>query len=891
MTTSLGKRQAATHLVATSADVNAAGRPFLDWVGTDAGPLLRKYGKTPEPLGVSPDKNIAWYDQEMRNSKAIFPVLVMAHWKANNELDPFLSLFGTEIVAAAISNVTQSTFVVDRDVPYGSVPGTAARVITATEKTESVELVYHAQATGYDEYAVSLTSAGRDELNRRIANLYADFNAAVKMHMCYNVLSFAKSILLAPQYVNHGMGRPRTAAECVLVMRNWFNVFGRPDLSSEAFIARVSNGFETQPRSRTAGTLVVPLCSIGPLMQGRRERYLYSHEGSMATRNLEDDSGQDTSRKARALGLDVVSLPLVSLVAESDKTSAAFRNKFRTGSIFPFPRFFALQPPEVYRSVQDHVAGWSWEKNALTEYFFHNVAGNEIRFVPGTPGPNGSVAYDQHGQGLIDYKLMYETYGWDASLNSNKGAWSSNAFKSIFDQIDTEPPEGPDRKGLMDPLMAWTDNKQGGAWNDPYPITVIGELPEAQNPDDDFMFAYQVLALRLREATGKADGSIPAYDNAFIDSFKGVIGRFTVFHPLSKASVTADLEIAAFNKKGVTYAPVKDFIDDAKNKTKSIEEYARELIELKMKFNTPGQNADFIRRFDHAATLADPFERYAATIILTQPVCAQYLALCGEIGVPTPLSGFIARFSEESNMVTPVLLNSSKVGTCYMSPLEKATYNNPEHKQGMSEIGANIGGALTDDATSFPLFATMGAALRTANGGACTGFMAHHRQPGQSIGEWASEYLNKPDKQGHHTNLFFLQGSKYGYEFPEVIDITGRHLWRNYAPFMLDSEDYKPRKEQMYPGAAFNNHVLDASKCFKAPPVERDHGVRSNSAPVAAFSYNTLRRTRENNTLAVLSCFRAVNMRGKPELFAGNHLRGPRNGDVVGIDQGISGHA
>lgn len=879
MTTSLGKRQAATHLVATSADINAAGRPFLDWVGTDAGPLLRKYGKTPEPLGVSPDKNIAWYDQEMRNSKAIFPVLVMAHWKANNELDPFLSLFGTEIVSAAISNVTQSTFVVDRDVPYGSVPGTAARVITATEKTESVELVYHAQATGYDEYAVSLTSAGRDELNRRIANLYADFNAAVKMHMCYNVLSFAKSILLAPQYVNHGMGRPRTAAECVLVMRNWFNVFGRPDLSSEAFIARVSNGFETQPRSRTAGTLVVPLCSIGPLMQGRRERYLYSHEGSMATRNLEDDSGQDTSRKARALGLDVVSLPLVSLVAESDKTSAAFRNKFRTGSIFPFPRFFALQPPEVYQSVQDHVAGWSWEKNALTEYFFHNVAGNEIRFVPGTPGPNGSVSYDKPGQGLIDYKLMYETYGWGAD-NGKPNDWSTNAFRTLFDQVDTEVPTTLGQKGLMDPLMAWTDNKQGGAWNDPYPITVFGELPEAQNPDDDFMFAYQVLALRLREATKMNDGSIP--DKSTLENAVGkVIDRFTIFHPFVKSSGVGNLP--AKGATGTTYAVFATNLDNSGS--------TADKINAAIAFRNPADNADYIRRMAAAETLADPFEWYAAAYILTQPVCAQYLALCGEIGVPTPLSGFIARFSEESNMVTPVLLNSSKVGTCYMSPLEKATYNNPEHKQGMSEIGANIGGALTDDATSFPLFATMGAALRTANGGACTGFMAHHRQPGQSIGDWASEYLNKPDKQGHHTNLFFLQGSKYGYEFPEVIDITGRHLWRNYAPFMLDSEDYKPRKEQMYPGAAFNNHVLDASKHFKAPPVERDHGVRSNSAPVAAFSYNTLRRTREHNTLAVLSCFRAVNMRGKPELFAGNHLRGPRSGDVVGIDQGIGGHA
>ena len=875
MTTSLGKRQAATHLVATSADINAAGRPFLDWVGTDAGPLLRKYGKTPEPVGVSPDKNIAWYDQEMRNSKAIFPVLVMAHWKANNELDPFLSLFGTEIVSAAISNVTQSTFVVDRDVPYGSVSGTAARVITATEKTESVELVYHAQATGYDEYAISLTSAGRDELNRRIANLYADFNAAVKMHMCYNVLAFAKSVLLAPQYVNHGMGRPRTAAECVLVMRNWFNVFGRPDLSSEAFIARVSNGFETQPRSRTAGTLVVPLCSIGPLMQGRRERYLYSHEGSMATRNLEDDSGQDTSRKARALGLDVVSLPLVSLVAESDSTSAAFRNRFRTGSIFPFPRFFALQPPEAYRSVQDHVAGWSWEKNALTEYFFHSVAGNEIRFVPGTPGSNGSVSYDGAGQGLIDYKLMYETYGWGLD-NGKPDDWSTNAFRMLFDQVDTEVPTTSEQKGLMDPLMAWTDYTEGKG--NPYPITVFGELPGAQNPDDDFMFAYQVLALRLREATGMTDGRIPA-PNIVKTEVNKVIDRFTTFNPVNTSS-------GVDATKSGTISTYTDFI-----KALELANTAADKINAAIGFRNPSVNDDYKRRMKDANTLADPFEQYAAIIILNQPVCAQYLALCGEIGVPTPLSGFIARFSEESNMVTPVLLNSSKVGTCYMSPLEKATYNNPEHKQGMSEIAANIGGALADDATSFPLFATMGAALRTANGGACTGFMAHHRKPGQSIGEWAAEYLNRPDAQGHHTNLFFLQGSKYGYEFPEVIDITGRHLWRNYAPFMLDSEDYKIRAQQMYPGAAFNNHVLNASRCFKAPLVERDHGLRSNSAPVATFSYNTLRRTRENNTLAVLSCFRAVNMRGKPELFAGNHLRGPRTGDVVGIDQGIGGHA
>ena len=83
-----GNKRAATHLIATSADVNAAGRPFLDWVGTDAGPLLRKYAKTPEPVGIAPgpDKNVAWYDQEMRNSKAIFPMLVMSHWKANNEL-------------------------------------------------------------------------------------------------------------------------------------------------------------------------------------------------------------------------------------------------------------------------------------------------------------------------------------------------------------------------------------------------------------------------------------------------------------------------------------------------------------------------------------------------------------------------------------------------------------------------------------------------------------------------------------------------------------------------------------------------------------------------------------------------------------------------------------
>ena len=877
-----GNKRAATHLIATSADVNAAGRPFLDWVGTDAGPLLRKYAKTPEPVGIAPgpDKNVAWYDQEMRNSKAIFPMLVMSHWKANNELDPFLSLFDTEIVSSALSSIVHSTFMIDRDIPYGSVPGTAARVITATEKTDSVELVYYAQGVNYDEYVVSITSAGKEELNRRLSNLYADVNAAAKLHLCKNTLSFAPSILLAPQYVNHGMGRPRTAVECVLTMRNWFNVFGRPDLSSEAFIARVSNGFEVQPRARLAGTLVVPLCSIGPLMQGRRERYLYSREGSMATRNLEDDSGQDTSKRAHALGLNVVSLPLVSTTAESDPGSTAFRRRFRTGSIFPFPRHFALQPPEAYRSVQDHVAGWSWEKNALTEYFFHNVAGYDIRFVPGTPGPNDSVSYDRAGQGLIDYKLMYETYGWYTDSNTAKdGVWSEEAFRTLFDQIDTESPTDPGQKGLMDPLMAWTKYEKGDGT--PYPITVFGELPGAQNPDDDFMFVYQVLALRLREAIGVTDGSIPDYNKVKTD-VKAVIDRFAVFHPYSPTSKVS--------LNGTVFTDYSGFITALENASA-----AADKINAAIGFRNPRVNADYIRRMAAAETLADPFERYAAEIILNQPVCAQYLALCGEIGVPAISSGLIARFSEESNMVTPILLNNGKAGTCYMSPLEKATYNNPEHKQGTSEIAANIGGTLADDATSFPLFATLGGALRTNNGGACTGFMAHHRtgKGGNivDVRKWAGEYLNKPAQQGHYTNLFFLQGSKCGYEFPEVIDITGRHLWRNFAPFMFDSEDYKPRKEQMYPGAAFNNEALDAAKNFRAPRVERDHGLRSNSAPVTTLNYDALARTRENNTLAVLSCFRAVNMRGKSELFPGNHLRGPRHGDVVGIDQGISGHA
>jgi len=609
---------------------------------------------------------------------------------------------------------------------------------------------------------------------------------------------------------------------------------------------------------------------------------------------------------ANLLGLQAIPTAASEINSGYDESNRVLTSSdFRTGSIFVHLKQFSMQPAKKQKALWDTLLSPSWYSNADDEYKYYNTVAHDISFIP--PGEYGYEGPIWKGlEGLPNRPLLHQFTGRNSKFADHaaflsgmeKRAYESRRkvsdhfFKRRVTPLDVNGGED-DRWRKVSPLLAWNDE-----YKFLYPATHLGELDLVLSADEKMMeLALDMFEARLFEGVNEKNGVPDNPDESA--KYNENLKRITWAHSKTTKGMTITYDNSGqdrytFDEETAWEAAQEEFLYFESANPGSTKEQAVaaavECIYRVMKDDSATSTESRVK----AKFVEGRSERkkVAREIYFNQPIGAPFFKKCHDNNIFVPFSGAIVRVSERSEATTPVLLAAGKVGESYVQPRAELMSFAAESKQGFEEMGVHVGGRVEKKKFMPLLFAITGA-INVSSGGSGDKFMIEHDVYQNALGsdydermrninagwtnpalvELRKELLNRPENCDRFTNLAIFQGTECGKigGFPQVIDISGRHHARSFAPYILPSSPLlQEQREQMFPGSIFHAWALDADKVFRIRP-DGDMQIAPDE-----MSYIQLAESRRNNTVAALADTVHVNCRGVFERRQGIHVRGER---------------
>lgn len=885
------------------------------------------------------DKYITWLSDIYRDKPAIFQEQLQQYFDHATRPDALMQKFERNVVDPNDETINWSTFSVDPTILDPTTRNVPVRVKTAQTVSGSVNLSYYAGMVVGDVNSL-LTPEGRKLMDLQIQDLASSLLAALKAHLARVPLQETVCHYLSPKRINAGMIMPRTVIECENNKALCFNAFGKKNLSFEAILARTATAMIR--RNKTPEVLIVPMSKQHALTKGRNERYIHVFAGNAAQTNLQEDTGPESESDTLA-GVKLIPIPLVESTRVNNGTAKILTAPVATGSVALFYNESIENGVENFKPGDNSIGMYCWSKDDWVTYHLGNCIGHDLRFhQPGSP---------KHLDGFVNRELLMEFYGRrnteDELGQFNKGsgtfqkpdldkikendAESMRKVEDGFAFIHTTPPRTLKQKKSVDPLMVYDEGKQ--IW---YPATVMGQFTDVLTNDEDIERAIDSLCYVCYNELSPSDkADFDAGKDTIKDTIVSFLRRILYLNPvLQNGTLTEAVFISEeipteYKKKckkfetDAIYAalfketaiPVlkseidkelKKALEDILKKTKDQNKdttIAEQNLSLSQNWSDLFTNltcyplhgskpsefeTDFTRRWKwYVQSEPNRIKLFIALCYLSQPICRQFFEACNSNGVFIPLSGAITRFTEISEMSTPVMTVDGTIGASYVHMFASSTSMAKDTEDTRTKIGARFAAAIPENDMFYPILFSIGGGVSQNRGGSGEDFMVRKlvissaEEPITSrndprLARWREAHLNRPDRCGAFTNLFFLQGSKVGRgEFPLTIDIKGCYQPAQYYPHMTESVDFRERADQLYPGAGFNAWILDTNKTF--PGFAR-------TIPPNEFSYNQIAYIQRNNSTANIVETRCKNLYGNIEITGGCHRRGARVPGALEID-------
>lgn len=877
-------------------------------------------------------KYIYWMSELLKQPER-FADIVYELWQlSNSQKDPFMDLFEPIKALPQENSMRWSIFKVDPTILPPTTRNVPVRLKTGVTEHGSAQMTYYARMLKGDFYAM-LTPQGVKMFNMQMADLISSINGAIKLHIARYPLQITPCEYFQPDYINAGMTEPTTMEQCILNQRFYFNCFGKSDKTWEMIMSMASQPMERAGGIQVGG-LIAPQCIVSTLM-ARRESFLYYYAGSNAESNLAN-SAVNVQKKNSLLGVNLIPIPLIESTRVNDGTSAILRTQACTGSFGIFGFKSIANGVENWRRGDDEMGMTCWTLDNWSYMSYGACVGKDLRFRMAMKktgrNPDALCAL-----GAVNRDLLLEFCGpmqqrvTDVNSHIERLRVSSLKVERHMAAINTENPSTPAQKRSVDPLVVHATVDDVDVY---YPACFLGEISEELQDDDRYLLAYQSIVHVFMKEISEEDRKfwnsldIEQIDFARTDADKRreidekmktllkflrrfMLGNLAIYSEkgvnlrnlvTSNNKEVDDAVLPAYNLLDclleVNNAPFvfndgidrfEKYLDPHPRPIQNEDDFRLYNCEIYSRYETH-KNVDFVQRWkqlENESVIVAAIGR----MYLMQPITTHFFEYCSMSGIFIPFSGIVARFSEMSDVYTPVLTATGKIGVSMIHMFPQTSSMAGERKEFSTEMTTNVGAAITDSRRFFPLFGAVGGNIQPQQSGCghlfITDLIYRNDQMDASeetlkskfdgfFDEWRKTYLNNPLASGVNTNFFFFQGSKIINNHRKCIDITGRFRPASGYPNMIRSPDFETQKFQIYPGAAFNAYVLDAHIHF--PDV-------SMTNPPKTFSVEQIAVCRRYNSVATMVETIQKNIRGVMEVTGGMHMRGERVPGTLDMDQ------